>query len=525
LLNWRRLICVALAVVLLALAGCAPGATTPAGGTESQPTTLPVAPAPALPADSIALPFAARDVLNPYLAESLLNQALRTLLYEGLFAVDDSFAALPVLAEKAEKQSAFQWKITLRSGRVFHSGAAVTAADVVYSFKKAKASPLFQARLAHATGLLEQKDGSLLLTLNQANEYIAANLDFPIVPGGSADAPRLQQAENGYHFGAADTPPGTGRYQLKRKDDAYRLEYDSRHPGAAPTLRALALYGVNDTSSLLYGLEMGNYQFCYDDLSGGEVLRVSATAAHVPTTNFVYLGFQNNRAPLNDVKLRQALAACIDPTALAESFQGFFRAVEIPFPPAWYGVNAADFAQPHDVAAAKQRLTDLGYKEIKDGVRASKTRKLQFTLLVNGDNPFKLAAANAIKNQLALCQVGVTVNALEEAKYLAAVKAGSFDFYLGEVRLTPDLSLAPLLLSGGAATAGVNVWGKAASSYGQMLQGNTTPAQFISALREEQPFLPLGYRDGMAAAARQMNLTPRCRQNDLFFDIVNWKNG
>lgn len=517
-----------LAALLPALAACGPK-TNPTGNTElstggavSQSGETTTA-APPRATDTISLPFAARDVLNPYLAESQINQALTTLLYEGLFATDDSFAARPVLAAKAEKQSSLQWKITLREGRAFHNGAAVTAADVVYSFQKAKASPRYKARLARVTNLIAQKDGGLLLTLNQANEYIAANLDFPIVPGGSAEAPRLGQAEGGYHFGPEDTPPGTGLYKLALKEGACRLVYDGKRPGEKPALRTLLLYSLNDTGALLYGLEMGSYQFCYDDLSEGKLIKVSAVTARVPTTNLVYLGFQGNRAPLNDVLLREALAACVDSTALSECFKGFFRPVDTPFPPAWHGVDASDFAQPYDSAAARQRLIDLGYKEIKDGVRASKTRKLQFTLLVNKDNPFKMAAAGTIQAQLALCQIAVDINAQPEEKYLAAVRAGSFDLYLGEVRLTPDCGLGPLLQAGGAATAGINVWGKAANSYAQLLQGRATPAQFISVFREEQPFVPLGYRDGLAAAARQMNLTPRCRQNDLFFDIVNWK--
>ncbi len=522
----RRTLCLALAIALLALCACG-SKVNPAGNTEALTTQANTAPpgssAAPLPKDTIALPFAARDVLNPYLAESQLNQQLTALLYEGLFAADGAFSPQPVLAAKAEKQSALQWKITLRGGRVFHSGAAVTAADVVYSFQKAKASLRYKARLTRVTRFIAQADGSLLLTLNQANDAIAANLDFPIVPGGSANTAKLKQASDGYHFGPTDTPPGTGRYKLVKKAGAYRLEYDSRHPGSAPTLRTILFHGINDSATLLYGLEMGNYQFCYDDLSGGEMLRVSAVTARVPTTNFVYLGFQGRRAPLNDLKLRQAIAACVNSASLPECFQGYFKPVATPFPPNWYGINAADFAQPHDIEAAKQRLEDLGYTKINNGVRGSQYRKLQFVLLVNKDNDFKMAAAKVMRAQLAQCQIGVEIRALAEAQYLAAVKAGNFDLYLGEVRLTPDCSLAPLLLTGGAATAGINVWGKASTSYSQFLQGRATPAQFISAFREEQPFLPLGYRDGMAAVSRQMNLTPKCRQNDLFFDIANWK--
>ncbi|MDR2524770.1 MAG: ABC transporter substrate-binding protein [Oscillospiraceae bacterium] len=517
----RRGICFGLAWLLLVLTGCAQApqpvdATVPSGTVPQGVTAAP------LPADVLSLPFAARDVLNPYLAESQLNRDLGALLYEGLFALDDSLRPQPVLAVKAEKIGALQWRVVLRAGRVFHGGAAVTAADVVYSFKKAKASPRYAAHLADVSAVTLQRDGSLLLQLSRANEYLPAVLDFPIVPEKSAEAARLPQAEGGYYFRAGDTPPGTGRYALTQRGGAFVLAADTNHPGEAPKRKTLQLYAVKDGASLLYGLEMGNYQFCYDDLSSGTLQRMSAATAHVPTLNFVYLGIQGGRAALSDAKLRQVLAACLDAAKLREAFQGFFTASATPFPPAWYGLQTADFAQPYDPAAAKRRLEDLGYNEIRGGVRASKSRKLQFTLLVNADNACKLAAANVIKNHLAQCQIGVVVEALPEAEYLAAVKAGRFDLYLGEVRLTPDCSLSPLLRAGGAAAAGVNVWGKAGVSYGQLLEGKATAAQFMAVFREEQPFIPLGYREGMAVMARQMNRTPKCRPGNLFADIENW---
>ncbi|MCL2106623.1 MAG: ABC transporter substrate-binding protein [Oscillospiraceae bacterium] len=513
-----------IAVICLApLSGCGDG------GEPADATTLPVLPTAKPPEqndDTLTLPFANRDVINPYLAASQLNQELGTLLYEGLFTVDDRFAPVPVLAEKMEQgESLTDWVVTLRQGRVFHSGAKVTPEDVAYSFLKAKGCALYQARLAQAKSLRAREDGTLLLTLSQANAYIAANLDFPIVPAGSADEKKLAQAEHGYSFNRKTTPVGTGRYRLAQTDGSFHLSYDERHPGPKPLFTTIALHGVNDTKSLLYGLEMGSYQFAYDDLSEGRMVRVGASAAHVRLTNLIFLGVNQNRAPLNDPALRQAIAACINKSGVVgEAFHGYARAADTPFPPEWHGIEAKEFAQPFDREGAKKRLEDLGYKQFdKSGTRTSKGRALKFSLIVNSGNDFKLAAANALRAQLAAFQISVEIRPLKLEDYQAAVKKGQFDLYLGEVKLTPDCSLSPLLLQDGAATAGINVWGKASNAYGQMLQGLVTPAQFIGVFREETPFIPLGYRNGMAAVTRGMRMALQCRQNDLFYDIANWK--
>ena len=506
-------------VLSAALCSCVPP-DGPEGETSATLPVLPTAPQSQPSRDTITLPFANRDVLNPYAAVTELNHELSTLLYEGLFAVDARFRAQPVLAEKIEQENPTLFTITLRD-RVFHNGSRVTINDVLYSFRKAQASSYYKTRLENVSRLRE-KDGALEMTLRRANQYIAACLDFPVVPANSADQGRLSEAKNGLLFTKASTPIGTGRYKLGTRDGAFVLEYDSRHPGPAPALTTIALYGVNNDRGLLYGLEMGNYQFAYDNLSGGKVLRVNAGTARVPTTNLLYMGFNSGRAGLQDAALRAALSACINKAALlSNAWHGYANAADTPFPQAWHGVHPEDFARPYDAAAARKGLEDLGYSMVRDGLRASKYRKLSFTLLASQSAP-ALAAAKAVQTQLGAFQIGVTLKALPGAQYRAAVKAGSFDLYIGEIRLTPDLNLSPLLIQGGAATKGVQVWGKASNAYGQLLQGLIPPGKFVSIFLDDMPFLPLGYRCGMAAAARSLKISGM-RRGDLFAGIADWE--
>lgn len=513
-------------LALIFLLGAAFCACAPASSGEEEATTLPVLPNATVPAaakDTLTLPFAQRDVINPYAAATELNLELAPLLYEGLFLTDETHQAQPVLAKEIEQLSPTQWSITLAGGRVFHNGAAVTPADVLYSFEKARACGTYAARLENISAMKES-EGKLELSLKKANVYIAANLDFPVVPDGSAEEAALKQAENGYYFTLKGTPPGSGRYQLKSADGGWQLSYDPRHPGDAPSLTKIALFGVNNSAALLYGLEMGNYHFAYDNLEDGEAERVSAATVRVPTTNLVYLGMHSSKGALADAPFRAALAACIDHAAvLTDAYHGYAQAVSTPFPPGWHGIHEEDFVKEYDPIAARQALEALGYSELKDGIRASKYRKLSFTLLVNKDSAPKLAAAKAIQKQLKdYFQIEVKLSSVPLEDYAAAIKTGNFDLYLGELRLTPDCGLSPLLISGGAATKGVQVWGKASSAYGQLLQGLILPGKFASIFREDMPFLPLGYRMGMAVSVRSLHTGTDLRRNDLFCAISSW---
>ena len=515
----KHLICSLLALALAA-GFCA--CQKPSGDDITE-TTVPVTQNPAR--DTITLPFARQDVLNPYALTAVLNRDLGALLYEGLFLTDETWKPQPVLAEAITQAAPLQWLVTLKAGRVFHSGADVTPADVVYSFEKARATPDFQARLADIAKCETAQNG-ILFTLRAANQYVASNLDFPVVPANSAETGLLPEAQGGYLFSVQSTPPGTGRYQLAKREDSFVLKHDPRHPSPAPRLTTIELFGTHNSAALLYGLEMDSYQFAYDNLASGEVARVNAAALRVPTSNLLYLGYNAGRGALQEPGVRAALGACINKAALlAEAFHSYARVADTPFPPGWHGISDGDFAKPHNPAGAKKALEDLGYTLINNGVRGSRFRQLKFTLTVNADSPPKMAAARAVQAQLAGFQIAVEIRALPEEQYLYAVRAGNFDMYIGEVRLTPDCSLAPLLLSGGAATGGIQVWGAAPSAYGQLLQGLIPAEQFVRVFQEEMPFLPLGYRDGMAAAARGLRVPQNIRRNDLFCAIDQWNFG
>jgi ABC-type transport system substrate-binding protein len=347
-------------------------------------------------------------------------------------------------------------------------------------------------------------------------------LDFPVVPAGSTEKGRLPQAKNGHSFTKQSTPPGTGPYQLQSKGGEFFLSWNEKK-GPAPAIKTIRFYGVNSSSTLMHGLEMGNYQFAYTNLNSSRAERVSAQMARVPTTNLLYLTFNRGRGALSGAALRVALGACINPQkALSESFSGYAQAVNTPFPPKWHGVKAADFAKTYDPAIARKNLEALGYIEQKDGVRASKFRKLSFVLLISKGSAPKAALAKAIQSQLKAFQIEIQIQALPQADYAAAAKAGRFDLCLGELRLTPDCNLSPLLISGGAATGGIDVWGKASNAYGQMLQDLQTPAEFVYVFQQELPFLPLGYRSGMAAFAQNLHISGELQRNNLFRTIASW---
>ena len=78
----------------------------------------------------------------------------------------------------------------------------------------------------------------------------------------------------------------------------------------------------------------------------------------------------------------------------------------------------------------------------------------ELTLLVCGGGGFRASSARFIAERLSLLDWRITVAELPWKEYLAALEAGEFDLYFGEVRLTADWELSDLIGTEGALNYG-----------------------------------------------------------------------
>jgi len=500
--RWARALAIAL-VLSLVLVACGMPAQD-----EYDPTEPYFIPPAHEQLDTLVLPFAQRDVLNPFHASTEVNLLLAPLVWESLFATDATHYPQPVLAESFEQSSPTTLLITLRE-RTFHNGNAVMAADVVYSFNRARDSANFAARLSNI-GSMRAVGGQVEVNLRLPDVFAAANLNFSIVPANSAGAAPLRQAVGGYHFTLANTPVGTGIYALAQDDDgAFYLRHDDNHP--APAITSIHLHGVSQAAALLHGVEVGSYHLAYDDLAGGDVPTVAAASHRVSTTTLVFLGINSRRGQLQRDDVRAALADALNvPRVMNDGFAAFAEPTSTPFPQNWHALQGEDTARVFDAQQARQAIDEAGLANPS------------FDLVIYRYNAAMVNTAGSIRTQLQAVGVEINLVVLDRDDYERALRNGNFDLYLGQVRLTPGLSLAPLLSYGGAATTGVNVWGAAATAYTQFRLGAITPAEFNEAFWAEVPFIPLGYRMGLVAAARGLNMPQHLRRSNLFADISMW---
>ena len=444
------------------------------------------------------LSYTKSDSLNPFLAVSVNNQLLASLLYEPLFKLDENFAAQPIIADSFEyKDNTIAVK--LKKDVKFSDGSSVSAADVIYSFNSAKKSPAFSANLSTFVSA-DASDSKVIFTMAENNIYSVQNLTFPIVKNESI-------ADDKTQWGI-----GSGKFVMLIDGADYKLKPNKKYL-QLPVFTNIKLVNVETRISLDNALKIGNISFAYKDLSEGIMTGVNAKTKKVPLNNMVYLGFNGVGNVMKNLNIRKAVSFSIDRDEIAASaYHGFAKRALSVYNPSWEVSNDAIISsEKADAKAARTALDLSGYTS------------QSLRLIVNDNNSFRMAAADLIAKQLQQQNINVTVEKLPYEMYLSYIENGWYDMYIGEVRLTNDMSLSPFFTNTGNCRYGIDLDNsKAIKSYAQFVAGEGELGKFILDFQEEMPFVPIVYRSGLVQYTNQMKVKPTSHYGDIFENIAQW---
>lgn len=385
-------------------------------------------------AERFGLSYQPEAGLNPYSCTRLVNRTVMSLLYQGLFSVTSQYQAEPVLCRSYSCSSDLKrYSFTLENA-TFSDGSSLTAQDVVASLRRARNSPVYGDRLKHVTEITASQEGRVEITLDTACENLPVLLNIPIVPADQVDG---------------DEPLGTGPYVLRTTGGSNRLirrqNWWSEYPPAVD-FDTIQLTRTGTPSDIRDQFEFGETDLVCADPGASTYVeyRCDYELWDCATGILLYLGCNTSgSSPFGNGAVRAALTHGVNRRALVEIYKGFAQEATLP---------ASPEAPVYDTALASQ----FGYAPdaFSAALGQAGLRNTSATLLVCSDNPNRVAAAQAIAEQLTACGLNVTVNALGEERYLQALSVGNFDFYLGEVRLSPNFDLSVFFEEDGALTYG-----------------------------------------------------------------------
>ncbi len=458
--------------------------------------------APELLDTTFALPYLSSQTLDPVSCVDGVQQTLGSLLYEGLFTLDERFSPQPTLCTDYEYDTEeLTYRFTLRSDALFSDGSPLTAADVLATLKRAQTSDRYAARLA-AVASMRAEGGTLTVTLSEDNAFFPALLDIPIVKSGT---------ENDL------VPLGTGPYVFTTDASGAVLTANANwwRGGTLPLAR-IPLVSAKDNATAAHLFTSHNVQLLCSDLTAGDAPAVGGRIAvcEVPTSVMQFLGFNLNDPLLADAAMRSAMSAAIDRSDLAAAYlSGHATPAQFPIHPT-ASCYPASLEKPLSSQPLREALSEAGVSE-------EKPRKL--TLLVNEENAFKVSVAQRIADTLCVDGLSVTLKVLPWNEYLAALSAGNFDLYYGEVRLTADWNCAPLLHTLGALNYGGCGSEETDALLAAFLAGQEgSAAAYLNDFASQTPIAPIAFKslsvltpDGLVAPYAP---TASC----VFHRVENW---
>jgi peptide/nickel transport system substrate-binding protein len=387
------------------------------------------------------------DTFDPLDGLDASSYRLQQITYNALLRKNEKFEYVGDLASDYRiAEDGRSVTFNLREGVTFHNGQPFTSADAKYTFEylltsnKKKAAPFFlQAESKPAGGpaqsgaaatppsyieAIEAPDArTLIVRLRRPWPQLLPNLvAVPVIPAGSGETQKSQ-------------PIGTGPFKYASHDEG-QLTYDytayENYWQGAPAIKNLRLRTILDANTLQAELQSGRIDIAPNPSNlSPDVFKFMARdpalkVEQFPGANIQYLGFNVEQPPLNNVRVRQAIAYAVDREGLVRDLLlGQARVAHSVLPESSWAFEAGQ-RYAYDPARSAQLLDEAGFRDPDgDGPR------LRF------DKPivFKIPAGNAataqfvgvIQNSLKAVGIPASIETLETTTLIPQLSQGQFE--------------------------------------------------------------------------------------------------
>jgi peptide/nickel transport system substrate-binding protein len=344
------------AVVLLAACGSSSSSSS-SGGATSASTGTPVRGGTLVMGRS----FEALD-LNPFTC-SCENGSLQVLanVFDTLFrfAPNSTGEPVPDLAESVTITSDhLTYTMKLRPAR-FSNGEPVTAADVQYSLTRASGPKSLYGALYPIAKVETPSTNTVIMHLKAPTPAILYSLSIP--PAAIAPAKVVKELGD---EGFATHPVGAGAFKLQEWAKGQKIvlvpnPYYWNHE--KPYLAKVEFQYIPDDNTRALAVQSGSVDIA-DEIPYSQINQVNGhggVAVKVfPSSSLAAVYMNNAVKPLNEIKVRQALAYATPQTAIRSAvFHNLAPVGNSTAPKLKYWSSAAQ-AYPYDIAKAKTLLSE-----------------------------------------------------------------------------------------------------------------------------------------------------------------------
>lgn len=334
------------------------------------------------------------------------------------FAPDWSYR--PALAESWRMVGDTAAVFRLRRDVYWHDGARTTAHDVAFTFNRLKdeATAAPDAENFQNWSSAQVIDSfTIRFRLKPHVEPLSAWATTAIMPRHLLDSipsARMRQAA----FNKNPVGNGPFRFVSQRANDRWVFEANPRFPsalGGRPRINRVVWRVIPDNNAQVTEIIAGQA----DLILGPRAEQVKELDARPelrgiirPTLRYAGIIWNGKRPPLNDPRVRRALAMGLDRQKMITALRGGYAQVAAsPIPPAHWAYDRTVTPLPYDTAGARRLLAAAGFLDRdRDGILEDTSgKKLEVELKIAANNAFNRDIGEMVRAELD--RIGVRVNA------------------------------------------------------------------------------------------------------------------
>lgn len=433
---WMLLLTFTLALVLAACAGGDDSEDTSKDsgdtGTETN-TDSGTTEEAAAGGDLIIAELSDASSLDPHGSNDVPSSNIQSNLYETLVNRDANGELVPGLAESWTQVDDLTWEFKLKTGVTFHDGEAFNAEAVKTSFDR-----LLDPEVASPRAFLFEMVTEVKVVDESTIQFVT---EYPFSPllahlthnGGSIISPKsieedyaAMKADSSVKAGSVigTNPVGTGPFKFESwtPGTEIKLVKFAEYAGTPVHIDSVTFKVVPESATRVAELQSG-YAHIIGAVEPGQVANVNtfdgASVLETASSSLTYLGFNTEKEPFNDPKVRQAISKAIDrPTLIDGIYEGFGIPAISPLAPGIFGYTEDVTSMAYNMDEAKALLAEAGYA---DGFK---------TTIWTNDNPARQQVAIVLQEELKKLNIQAEIEVMEFGSYLEKTAAGEHDMFI-----------------------------------------------------------------------------------------------
>ncbi len=361
------------------------------------------------------------------------SERVSTLIFNKLVKKNEQFDYVGELASDIKRSDdGLSYTFTLRDGVKFHDGRAFSSADAKYTLELllessfAKSASFFEGTGQQKSSYIKSIDApdpkTLIVMLTKPWVGLLSNLvAIPIIAQDSYESQKTH-------------PMGTGPFKFINYDNSQQvvdLEAFPEYWEGASKLQSVRVRVIPDMNALQAELESGRVDIAPmpTSLQPDAVKRLeqdpNLQVKAFNGSNVVLLTINTASTPLDNVKVRQAIAHAIDRQTIINTLVGGYGKVAHSIIPEESWSYSPGQTYSYDPATAKRLLDEAGFRDPDgDGPRFRFDKPIRYG--VSGSSIAGRNYAVVVQNQLKDVGIDVQIQTYEGTTLFDEMRRGNF---------------------------------------------------------------------------------------------------